>query len=118
MRGMLLFFSVIAMAALTPKVHAQALTDDELFGVASPAVVSNVEHISSAQIVLPKAAGAVVNANQLMNSTSASNKVANGTEFDGTEFGGVGALESDGPGGPDHQFESVNNSTGEETGEH
>lgn len=110
MRGMLLFFSVIAMAALTPKVHAQALTDDELFGVASPAVVSNVEHISSAQLILPKATGAVVNANQMMNSTSASNKVANGME--------EGALESDGPGGPDHQFESVNNSTGEETGEH
>jgi|GEM_PF-6500886 len=118
MRRMLFFFSVIVMTALAQRAQAQALNDAELFGVASPVVVSNLGHASSSQLILTKSVGAVVNANQLMNTTNAGIKVVNGTKIDGLDVGGQEALEFDGPGGPDHQFESVNNVTGEETGEH
>ncbi len=78
---------VTAAAAVVPTIHLQpiGLTDEEILAAASPIAIT-MHGLSAHALALVSAA-----------------------ENESPETGG---LESDGPGGPDHQFE------GEETGEH
>lgn len=133
-KSVVLFLLLITTVIVDSKVRAQGLSDNELFGVASPVVANTAEHFPSSGVMFTNRTGTLRGTSQTVKhsfqmvssskGTGLSAKVLDPMKPFVTTSVTNGSKELDGPGGlddhlgPNHQFESTSNGTGEETGEH